>query len=179
MRSRPHPQGDSCDRRSRSSPQSARNAPWQRGRPHERKRDHGAHPHRRAPRQLEEIIAVFAGLAGRLRNPRGVIVDSNILLDVATSDPTWSVWPGVSGQECLARSVWPGVSGLGTHPRNVQNIKRRYRRCLPSRFVRSIAAGAASRSTPSAASLSRSQQRLDRGSDRRAQAGAWIPTRTG
>jgi hypothetical protein len=168
MRSRPHPQGDSCDRRSRSSPQSARNAPWQRGRPHERKRDHGAHPHRRAPRQLEEIIAVFAGLAGRFRNPRGVIVDSNILLDVATSDPT--------------RSVWPGVSGLGTHPRNVQNIKRRYRRCLPSRFVRSIAAGAAgaaSRSTPSAASLSRSQQRLDRGSDRRAQAGAWIPTRTG
>ena len=51
---------------------------------------------------------MFAGLAGRFRNPRGVIVDSNILLDVATSDPTRSVWPGVSGQECL---VWERTRG--------------------------------------------------------------------
>jgi hypothetical protein len=159
MRSRPHPQGDNCDRRRRSR---------QRGPRHERKRDHGAHPRRRARWQVEKRIAVFAGLAGRLCNSSGVIVDSNILLDVATNDPIWS--------------VWPGVSGPGTHPRNVRNIQRRCRRRLPSRFVRSIAAGAAgpaSRSTPSAARLSRSQQRLDRGSDRRAQAGAWIPTRTG
>jgi hypothetical protein len=34
------------------------------------------------------------------------------------------------------------------------------------------------RSTPSAAGLGRSQQRLDCGSDRRAQAGAWIPARS-
>ena len=33
-------------------------------------------------------------LANRLRNRRGVLVDSNVLLDVATNDATWGDWSG-------------------------------------------------------------------------------------
>ena len=39
-------------------------------------------------------------LASRLRNCRGVLVDSNILLDVATNDPTWGDWSGRALAEC-------------------------------------------------------------------------------
>ena len=31
-------------------------------------------------------------LPGRLKACRGVLVDSNVLLDVATNDPTWGEW---------------------------------------------------------------------------------------
>lgn len=33
-----------------------------------------------------------ASLEARLRKTRGVLVDSNVLLDVATNDPTWGDW---------------------------------------------------------------------------------------
>jgi predicted nucleic acid-binding protein len=36
--------------------------------------------------------ALLAGLEARLRDCRGVLVDSNILLDVATNDPGWGDW---------------------------------------------------------------------------------------
>jgi hypothetical protein len=31
-------------------------------------------------------------LPARLRACRGVLVDSNVLLDIATNDPNWSDW---------------------------------------------------------------------------------------
>jgi predicted nucleic acid-binding protein len=38
------------------------------------------------------VTPVLAGLAERLGACRGVLVDSNVLLDVISSDPIWSVW---------------------------------------------------------------------------------------
>ena len=38
------------------------------------------------------MIAGIADLVSRLRTCRGVLVDSNILLDIATNDPKWSEW---------------------------------------------------------------------------------------
>jgi predicted nucleic acid-binding protein len=38
------------------------------------------------------MTAAIANLRTRLRGCRGVLVDSNVLLDVATSDPHWSDW---------------------------------------------------------------------------------------
>lgn len=45
-------------------------------------------------------MPVLAGLPARLRNCRGVLVDSNILLDIATNDPEWSDWSGRALAEC-------------------------------------------------------------------------------
>jgi len=42
----------------------------------------------------------FAGWPARLRNCRGVLVDSNILLDIATGDAKWSAWSGGALAEC-------------------------------------------------------------------------------
>jgi hypothetical protein len=39
----------------------------------------------------------------RLGDCRGVLVDSNVLLDVATEDPTWSGWSGRAMAECAER----------------------------------------------------------------------------
>jgi hypothetical protein len=39
-------------------------------------------------------------LESRLRNCRGVLVDSNVLLDIATSDPTWADWSTRAPAEC-------------------------------------------------------------------------------
>lgn len=38
------------------------------------------------------MSAVRDDLPARLRGCRGVLVDSNILLDIATNDPTWHEW---------------------------------------------------------------------------------------
>jgi predicted nucleic acid-binding protein len=38
------------------------------------------------------VIPGLSGLEARLRTARGVLVDSNILLDIATSDPKWGLW---------------------------------------------------------------------------------------
>ena len=34
----------------------------------------------------------MTGARARLRNCRGVLVDSNVLLDIATNDPAWGEW---------------------------------------------------------------------------------------
>ena len=44
-------------------------------------------------------------LAKRLRNCRGVLVDSNILLDVATNDINWSDWSGRALAECAGHAA--------------------------------------------------------------------------
>ena len=44
-------------------------------------------------------------LASRLRNCRGVLVDSNVLLDVATNDPTWGDWSGRALAECADQTT--------------------------------------------------------------------------
>lgn len=46
------------------------------------------------------MIAVFTNLAARLRNCRGVLVDSNILLDIATNDARWAEWSGHALAQC-------------------------------------------------------------------------------
>ena len=38
------------------------------------------------------MTSALAGLAARLSARRGVLVDSNVLLDIATNDPRWSAW---------------------------------------------------------------------------------------
>ncbi len=42
----------------------------------------------------------FTGWPARLRNCRGVLVDSNVLLDIATNDAKWSAWSGGALSEC-------------------------------------------------------------------------------
>jgi hypothetical protein len=39
-------------------------------------------------------------LANRLRNVRGVLVDSNVLIDVATNAPPWAEWSIDALEEC-------------------------------------------------------------------------------
>jgi predicted nucleic acid-binding protein len=51
------------------------------------------------------VKQVFNGLAGRLRNCRGVLVDSNVLLDIATNDEKWSGWSGSALAECAEHST--------------------------------------------------------------------------
>jgi len=38
------------------------------------------------------VTPATTNLPGRLKACRGVLVDSNVLLDVATNDPTWGEW---------------------------------------------------------------------------------------
>lgn len=40
------------------------------------------------------MTLAITSLQVRLSACRGVLVDSNVLLDVATNDPTWSDWSG-------------------------------------------------------------------------------------
>ena len=52
----------------------------------------------------------LANLAARLRNCRGVLVDSNVLLDVATNDPVWADWSSRALAECA------GLTALAINP---------------------------------------------------------------
>ncbi len=45
-------------------------------------------------------MLALAGLPARLRNSRGVLVDSNILLDVATGDLKWNSWSADALAQC-------------------------------------------------------------------------------
>lgn len=45
-------------------------------------------------------MPVFANLRRRLRSCRGVLVDSNILIDVATNDVRWGEWSSHALAEC-------------------------------------------------------------------------------
>ncbi|MFZ1942854.1 MAG: type II toxin-antitoxin system VapC family toxin [Acidobacteriaceae bacterium] len=47
----------------------------------------------------------LTNLAARLRNCRGVLVDSNILLDIATDDENWSGWSGSALAECTEHAT--------------------------------------------------------------------------
>ncbi len=47
----------------------------------------------------------LASLAKRLADCRGVLVDSNILLDIATKDPKWAAWSGQALAECAEHAV--------------------------------------------------------------------------
>lgn len=51
------------------------------------------------------MTQALLGLPTRLRKYRGVLVDSNILLDIATSDPKWSDWSGNALAECAEQST--------------------------------------------------------------------------
>lgn len=46
------------------------------------------------------MTPALPALAERLRNCRGVLVDSNILLDVATEDARWSDWSAAALVQC-------------------------------------------------------------------------------
>jgi predicted nucleic acid-binding protein len=46
------------------------------------------------------MIRALTDLRARLRACRGVLVDSNVLLDIATGDPHWSGWSGSALAEC-------------------------------------------------------------------------------
>ncbi len=47
----------------------------------------------------------LSGLSECLQDCRGVLIDSNILLDVATNDPKWSDWSGSALAECTERAT--------------------------------------------------------------------------
>ena len=51
------------------------------------------------------MTPVITSLQGRLSACRGVLVDSNVLLDVATNDPTWSDWSGRALAECAEHTT--------------------------------------------------------------------------
>jgi len=51
------------------------------------------------------MTSALPGLPARLRKCQGVLVDSNILLDVATKDPKWSEWSGNALAECAEQST--------------------------------------------------------------------------
>jgi hypothetical protein len=58
------------------------------------------------PQRQESIVTpALLGLPTRLRECRGVLVDSNILLDMATNDPRWSDWSGNALLECAENSM--------------------------------------------------------------------------
>jgi predicted nucleic acid-binding protein len=50
-------------------------------------------------------MSALANLDARLLNRRGVLVDSNVLLDIATNDPTWADWSGRALAECADRTT--------------------------------------------------------------------------
>lgn len=51
------------------------------------------------------MTAALPNLANRLRGHRGVLVDSNILLDVATNDIHWGDWSGRALAECASHTA--------------------------------------------------------------------------
>jgi len=50
-------------------------------------------------------MPVLANLAKRLGGCRGILVDSNILLDIATNDPKWAAWSGQALAECAEHAA--------------------------------------------------------------------------
>jgi predicted nucleic acid-binding protein len=56
------------------------------------------------------VIPAITRLQARLRACRGVLVDSNVLLDVATSDPAWGDWSAralAQAAECTTLIINP------------------------------------------------------------------------
>ena len=50
-------------------------------------------------------MRVFPELARQLSYCRGVLVDSNVLIDVATNDPVWADWSTRAISECAERAM--------------------------------------------------------------------------
>ena len=51
------------------------------------------------------MTPAITGLRARLRACRGVLVDSNVLLDIATKDPNWGDWSGRALAECAEHAA--------------------------------------------------------------------------
>jgi hypothetical protein len=51
------------------------------------------------------MTSTLTGLRRRLSARRGVLVDSNVLLDIATNDPNWSTWSGRALAECAEHAT--------------------------------------------------------------------------
>jgi hypothetical protein len=51
------------------------------------------------------MTSALTGLRRRLSARRGVLVDSNVLLDIATNDPNWSTWSGRALAECAEHAT--------------------------------------------------------------------------
>ena len=51
------------------------------------------------------MTPVLPDLPARLQECHGLLVDSNILLDIATNDPRWSDWSGRALAECAERTT--------------------------------------------------------------------------
>ena len=51
------------------------------------------------------MTSALAGLRERLRTCRGVLVDSNVLLDVATGDPAWGDWSARALAEAAEHAI--------------------------------------------------------------------------
>jgi predicted nucleic acid-binding protein len=51
------------------------------------------------------VTPAVTGLRARLSACRGVLVDSNVLLDIATKDPNWSDWCGRALAECAEHAT--------------------------------------------------------------------------
>jgi predicted nucleic acid-binding protein len=50
------------------------------------------------------MTSMLPDLAVRLRHCRGVLVDSNVLLDIATGDQKWAAWSGSALAECAGHA---------------------------------------------------------------------------
>lgn len=65
------------------------------------------------------MTAALTGLPARLKACRGVLVDSNVLLDIATDDPHWGGWRGRDLSEVAEHTtliVNPRKFRLATQP---------------------------------------------------------------
>lgn len=51
------------------------------------------------------MIPAIKSFRARLSACRGVLVDSNVLLDIATNDPHWSTWSGRALVECAEHAM--------------------------------------------------------------------------
>jgi predicted nucleic acid-binding protein len=51
------------------------------------------------------MTPAFTDLRARLSNCRGVLVDSNVLLDIATKDATWGRWSERALVECAEHTI--------------------------------------------------------------------------
>ena len=50
-------------------------------------------------------MPAISNLRMRLNGCRGVLVDSNVLLDISTNDPDWSEWSGKALTECAEHAT--------------------------------------------------------------------------
>ena len=51
------------------------------------------------------MTPAIVSLRARLKACRGVLVDSNVLLDIATNNPNWSEWSGSALAECAEHTT--------------------------------------------------------------------------